>query len=104
MEIVVITQKNPTLLRGAAFGWAALVSCSLLLIPFIAMQFSQEIRWSPADFAVMGLLIFGMCSIFIISARLLQRRYWAAAAITCSAMFLLVWAELAVGVFTSIGS
>lgn len=99
-----ITQKNSTLLRGAAFGWAAFVACSLLLIPLIAMQFSQEIRWSPADFAVMGLLIFGTSSIFIISARLLPRRYWAAAAITCSATFLLIWAELAVGVFTSIGS
>ena len=99
-----ITQKSPILFRGAAFGWAALAACSILLIPLIAMQFTQEVRWSITDFAVMGLLVFGMCCAFIISARLLPRRHWAVAAIICLVAFLLVWAELAVGIFTSLGS
>jgi hypothetical protein len=34
----------------------------------------------------------------------LPRRYWAVAAVVCLVAFLLVWAELAVGVFTSLGS
>ena len=99
-----IAQKSPVLFRRAAFGWAALAACTLLLIPLTAMQFTQEVRWSIADFAVMGLLVFGMCCVFTISARLLPRKYWAVAAVVCSATFLLVWAELAVGVFTRLGS
>lgn len=97
-----IAQKNPVIFRRAAFGWAALAACTLLLIPLTAMQFTQEVRWST-DFAVMGLLVFGMCCAFIISARL-PRKYWAVAAVVCSAAFLLLWAELAVGVFTRLGS
>ena len=99
-----IAPKSPMLFRGAAFGWAALATCLLLLVPLAAMQFTQEVRWGSADFAVMGLLVFGMCSIFIVSARLLPRRHWAGAAVVCSVAFLLVWAELAVGIFTDLGS
>jgi len=32
---------------------------TLLLVPFIAMQFSHEVSWSPDDFVVMGGLLLG---------------------------------------------
>ena len=97
-------QKQPLVFRGAAFAWAALATCVLLLVPLVAMQFTDEVRWGPMDFVFMGLLAFGACSAFIIGARRLPHRYWFAAAAICSAVFLLAWAELAVGVFTHLGS
>ena len=31
----------------------------LLLIPLIAMQFTNQVNWSPLDFLVMGILLIG---------------------------------------------
>ncbi len=33
---------------------------SLLTIPLVAMQFTDEVRWSVGDFVVMGLLLLGL--------------------------------------------
>jgi hypothetical protein len=73
---------------------------SLLLIPLAAMQFSDQVNWSAGDFVVMGLLLlllgFGL--------RYILRRAGSAqtkiALIALSILaFLLIWAELAVGIF-----
>ena len=37
----------------------ALVTALLLLIPLLAMRFTDEVAWSPTDFAVAGALLFG---------------------------------------------
>lgn len=90
--------------RRSAFGWAALATAVLLLIPLTAMQLTSQVQWTWSDFAVMGALAFGLLSLFIVSARLLPRKYRLLAALACAALFVLVWAELAVGVFTNLGS
>jgi hypothetical protein len=72
----------------------------LLLIPFIAMQFTDEVNWSPLDFLVMGLLLFSLGSTIELIMRkikpLKQRIILLGAALLT---FLLIWAELAVGIF-----
>lgn len=74
----------------------------LLLIPFIAMQFTNEVNWSVSDFAIMGsmLLITGLiCDWIFKRVKSLKYRL-----MICSVMlilFLLLWAELAVGIFGS---
>ncbi len=74
----------------------------LLLIPFIAMQFTNEVNWSVSDFAIMGsmLLITGLiCDWILKRVKSLKYRL-----MICSVMlilFLLLWAELAVGIFGS---
>lgn len=35
-------------------------AAALLLVPFVAMQFTSEVKWSGFDFAVMGVLLLGM--------------------------------------------
>ena len=72
----------------------------LLSIPFTAMQFSSEVNWSLFDFLVVGglLLAMGFAIDFAASkVKSLNKRLITIA--TVVALFLLIWAELAVGVF-----
>ncbi len=79
-----------------------LIVVAILLIPFIAMQFSNEIYWSLLDFMIMGILLFltGLAiNIVLRKTSSLKQRI-----ILCGvvlAIFILIWAELAVGIFGS---
>ena len=75
---------------------------SLLLIPLIAMQFTSEVNWSQIDFFVFGVLLFVVGLLAEVVLRIVKQRerrfIWIAFLIL---VFLLLWAELAVGVFGS---
>jgi hypothetical protein len=68
------------------------------------MQFTNEINWTLGDFIVMGILLFGTSSAFVLTARKSNKKYRAAIGIAFLIVFLWLWAELAVGVFTNWGS
>jgi len=73
---------------------------SLLMIPLIAMQFSNEVNWTAFDFLVMGVLLFGTGLLFELVLRKVQKRDSRIALVAIIIIaFLLVWAELAVGIF-----
>lgn len=73
---------------------------SLLLIPLIAMQFSDEVNWSLSDFLVMGVLLLGVGLMLEIVLRKVQKKNHRVALIALVLIaFLLIWAELAVGIF-----
>lgn len=91
------------LARRSVFAWIALVACALLLIPLAAMQFTTEVDWDIADFAVMGVLLFVAGSAFVLAARRVSARYRPWAGVLVLAALLYVWAELAVGIFTNLG-
>jgi uncharacterized membrane protein SirB2 len=90
--------------RRSAFGLLALLTGLVLLVPLTAMQFSPEVAWSGSDFVIMGLLVYLVGSLFIIGARRLPRRHWRTLGIALGVLFVYVWAELAVGIFTTLGS
>ncbi len=72
----------------------------LLLIPFIAMWFTDEVKWSRFDFLVMGVVLLGtglMCELVMRNVNKIQNRIAICAAIL--AAFVLIWLELAVGIF-----
>ncbi len=72
----------------------------LLLIPLIAMRFTNEVNWTLFDFVVMGILLLGtglMCELVMRKVKKFEYRIAICAAIL--AAFLLVWVELAVGIF-----
>lgn len=73
---------------------------ALLLIPFIVIQFTDEVNWSGFDFLVMGalLLMVGLTIEFILR-KVTKINSRLALVVTVVILFLLVWAELAVGIF-----
>jgi hypothetical protein len=84
--------KRPIIILSTAAG--------LLLIPLVAMQFSSEVDWKPFDFLIMGFLLFGtglLCELVLRKVTSTTKRI-----IICGLVlfvFLLTWAELAVGIF-----
>jgi dipeptide/tripeptide permease len=72
----------------------------LLLIPFIAMQFTNEVAWTISDFVAMGVLLLGtgfLCELVWRKVAKTKHRIILCAVII--GIFLLIWAELAVGIF-----
>lgn len=72
----------------------------LLLIPFVAMQFTTEIHWTLLDFLVMGGLLAttGAVIEFILRTFKTKKQRLLLSLVTVF-LFLLTWAELAVGIF-----
>jgi uncharacterized membrane protein len=72
----------------------------LLIIPFVGMFVSDQVNWSPFDFLVMGLLLFSLGlaadAIFRKFKQLRSRLLFTALLLV---VFLLIWIELAVGLF-----
>ena len=77
-----------------------LVAVIVLLIPFIAMQFTDEVYWTPLDFAVAGALLISAGLMVDLAIRKISKiEYRIAACAGLVAALLLLWAELAVGIF-----
>lgn len=72
----------------------------LLLIPFLAMQFTSEVNWSPFDFLVMSILLLstGLVSELVLR-KVKKMEYRIALCVAILATLFLIWAELAVGIF-----
>jgi hypothetical protein len=86
-----------------SFLRAGLGTAGILLIPFVAMQFTEEVQWTLSDFIVMGSIIFVTGLLLDLALRKAGKyRLLAAGAVLIG--FLWLWAELAVGIFTNWGS
>lgn len=74
----------------------------LLLIPLIAMQFTEEVNWTGTDFVVAGVLLLstGLLIEFVLRKVTKTRNR---IMLTLGILFLLfvLWAEMAVGIFGS---
>ena len=82
-----------------------LISAIPLLIPLIVMQFTDEVNWSLSDFVVAGVLLFGtglMCELVMRKINKIKYRIFICAALLV--VLLLIWAELAVGIFGTLFS
>ena len=86
--------KNKRLIRNLS------IVPILLLIPLIAMQFSGEVNWTGMDFLIMGVLLIAVVLVTEFGLRRYKKdgnRIAMIAVVIC--VFLLVWAELGVGIF-----
>lgn len=81
--------------RLALWSLAAL----LLVAPWVAMRFTDEVRWDAADFLLFGAMLAVAGGLMEIVVRVnTRRRVVLGALLAVGAAFLLVWAELAVGI------
>lgn len=81
------------------------MAVGILIVPLVAMRFSGEVNWDTADFLIMGTLIFGTAMVFEFAMSQMRdttHRILIGTAII--ALFIYIWAELAVGIFTNLGS
>src|SRR5262249_12891554 len=88
--------KNKNMVR------IALGTVFILLIPFAAMLFTDEVSWSPIDFIVAGGLLFGTGIIYeFVSGKGSNATYRFATGIAVGAVLLQMWMNLAVGLVGS---
>jgi len=90
---------------GKSLLLVAVVTAAILTIPLVAMQFTSEVVWTGADFVAAGVLI-AFAGLVLVTAlrrlRTARSRFIAAGLVGLG--FLYCWAELAVGIFTNLGS
>ena len=72
----------------------------LLLLPFIAMQFSANVNWSTMDFVVAAILLFSLGIILELILIFAKHNVLRSILIVLLLLFfVLIWLELAVGIF-----
>ncbi len=77
-----------------------LTASILLLIPLIAMQFTNEVNWTLFDFIVAGILLFGtglLCE--LVMRKVNKTGYRIVLCLVILAALFSIWTELAVGIF-----
>jgi hypothetical protein len=83
--------------------WPTVVTLFLFVVVWIGMQYSDEISWNLMDFVMAALLIFGsFVSYALLANRIPKHKNIIAFGILV--IFVYIWAELAVGIFTNLGS
>lgn len=90
--------------RNSALFWTVIAVCVLFSIPMVAMQLTSEVRWGPEDFLAWGCMLLVAGCAFLLLTRKLPRKKWLGAGAMIGVVFVYIWAELAVGVFTNLGS
>ncbi|MGN6383271.1 MAG: hypothetical protein ACTHMK_11790 [Dyella sp.] len=79
----------------------ALVTALLLCIPLVAMHFTNEVRWTAGDFVVGAALLLSAGTAIVVGRRLTTSA-WSRRLVVAGVLLvlLLVWAQLAVGLFS----
>ena len=72
----------------------------LLLIPLIAMQFTDEVSWTLFDFVIASILLLctGILCEFVLR-KIKKTKLKIIICLAILALLFLIWAELAVGIF-----
>lgn len=76
------------------------VAAGVLLIPLMAMQFTAEVDWTLFDFVAAAALIVGIGTLYVFGARMVRTtRQRLVLGASLGLLLLVIWAELAVGIF-----
>ncbi|HVT01416.1 MAG TPA: hypothetical protein VHE53_04260 [Patescibacteria group bacterium] len=98
------TKNKDIFMQNKIFLWIAGATILILSIPAIMMRYGAGgWDWKFSDFLIMGVLLFGMGSLFIFTARKIKTNRLIIG-IGFLALLVYIWAELAVGIFTNLGN
>ena len=97
------TKKTDIIAQNRLLIWTALATGFVLLVPLLAMQFTDEVTWTLLDFVAAGGLMFGTGLVFVLVARKITKYRTILGSVLAVAL-IYVWIELAVGIFTTWGS
>jgi hypothetical protein len=102
-KVVAGNQKDRGGWRGGSRRIAVWVGAAfLLLLPAVAMQFTDEVKWDETDFIVFAAMLIAACGTHELAARITSNAaYRAAVGVAVAAAFMLVWINLAVGIIGS---
>ena len=90
---------------GKSISYVVAVTAAVLTIPLVAMQFTREVDWTGSDFVIAGLLLMVTGLAFVLASRAVRTtRQRVVVGGLIALAFVYVWAELAVGIFTNLGS
>ena len=78
-----------------------LLTLLVLAIPALAMILPDQVKWSFLDFCIMGMLIFALSVTILFIQRFLSNRKKWAYILFVTILFIILWAELGVGIFDS---
>lgn len=82
--------------------YVALATSAILMVPLLAMMFTNEVNWDLLDFIIMGSLLFGTGLTYVLISRNLNSiAYRIAVGVAAVAGLLLIWMNLAVGIIGS---
>lgn len=94
-QLTVIIMQNMTRRLSV---WAIIVAFTLM-IPLVAMQFTDEVNWTLLDFVTAGSLLFGSALVYELATReMTNSKYRLAVGVAVTAALLYLWVELAVGI------
>jgi len=72
----------------------------ILFVPLVAMQFTDEVNWTLSDFIIAGALLLGAGFAYqLATIRVKDTKRKAVIGILILLALVLVWADLAVGIF-----
>jgi hypothetical protein len=87
--------------RRPLIFYPAILTTALLSVPLIGSIVSSEVNWSPSDYLIGGVLIFVVSAVELMLWRSMPKKIrWPVMGLLFL-MFLLLWAEMAVGIFGS---
>ena len=82
------------------FSSILFIVAALLLVPFVAMQFTAEVNWTSSDFVIAAILLLGFGLLIDLAVRKIPRTRTRLLVVGIILFVLfIIWGELAVGIF-----
>ncbi len=87
-------------MKYTSIVWWAIGTGIFLMVPFIVMQFTNEVAWGVFDFVLAGGLIFGAGVLYeFLTYRSERRDYRTVLGVLIGGAVLAIWVHAAVGIF-----
>lgn len=93
------TENTNVIIRNKDIAGVFVVTVAILMVPLVAMQFSDEWDWNLFDFVVIGSLLVGTGLLIVLASRKIKNiKHRAVVVVALLIALLLTWVHLAVGI------